>query len=111
MFSMSDEAERADRLVGPVYPRSLLYLVSGLLETDQDGKSAVVPIVGLQRWCDGVRATTPELQAVKSYIEEPGHVVWSPAGGSLGFSSAATTHSGFDDDDEVLASVKHLIQN
>ncbi len=52
MFTMTDAAEQADRLVGAIYPRSLLFLVSGLLERDAKSKSALLPLVGLSRYLD-----------------------------------------------------------
>ena len=47
MFTMTDENERADRLVPVLYPHSLLYFVSGVVEPDAD-----TPIVGMQRYFD-----------------------------------------------------------
>ena len=48
MFTMTDDAERKDGLLPVVYPRSLLYFVSGLLETGPDGKGEPGdPLVGL----------------------------------------------------------------
>jgi hypothetical protein len=47
MFTTDDAHERDDRLVGAIYPRSLLYLVSGILERDDNRASAVMPVVGM----------------------------------------------------------------
>jgi len=44
-FGMTDDWEIADRLLPVVYPRSLLYFVSGLLEETIDE-----PLVGMERF-------------------------------------------------------------
>ena len=36
MFTMSDALERKDRLVPVIYPHSLLYFISGVLESAYD---------------------------------------------------------------------------
>ena len=38
MFTMTDENEKKDRLVPVIYPHSLLYLVSGVVEPEVDQK-------------------------------------------------------------------------
>src|ERR1051326_6028432 len=45
MFSMTDASEAKDHLLGIIYPRSLLYFISGVLEGEAD-----VPIVGMNRF-------------------------------------------------------------
>jgi hypothetical protein len=111
MFTMSDERERADRLVPVVYPHSLLYFVSGVVEGDADS-----PIVGMQRFYDPAQFSDvefPAVAAVRSFIEaDPARVAWSvTAGGTpVGFGTQATKHGAFDDEDAAtLASVKHII--
>lgn len=112
MFTMTDDAERHDSLVPIVYPRSLLYFVSGLLETGPDGKGdAGKPLVGLARCFDREREDdAPEVHAVRSWIQsEAGQVVWSPVNGGLGLSSGAVSHGDFDDDEKVRESLGVLI--
>ena len=121
MFTMTDGAERADRLAGAVYPRSLLYLVSGLLERDR-GASAVAPVLGLSRYlaAQGLErllaselAATARLDAVRKYSGETGRVVLSPTALDAleGARSSAISHGAFDDDELVRGSLAQLIQS
>ncbi len=121
MFTMTDSAERADRLAGAVYPRSLLYLVSGLLERDR-GAAAVAPVLGLSRYlgAQGLErllvselAMTARLDTVRRYSSEAGRVVLSPTApdASEGARSSAITHGAFDDDELVLSSLAQLIRS
>ena len=120
MFTMSDDAERADRLAGAVYPRSLLYLVSGLLERDRE-TSAVAPVLGLSRYLatEGLErllaselAATARLDAVRKYSGEIGRVVLSPTAldAPEGARSSAISHGAFDDDEQVRGSLDQLIR-
>lgn len=121
MFTMTDDAEQADRLAGAVYPRSLLYLVSGMLERDR-GASAVAPVLGLSRYLasQGLErllaselATTSRLDAIRKYSSQMGRVVLSPTAldASEGAKSSAISHGAFDDDELVRASLAQLIQS
>lgn len=104
MFTMDDRHEQADHLLGPLYPRSLLYLVSGLLERDANGDSSVEPLVGLARYLQPAPVIPGE---VADFLSQPGHVVYSPspADAPAGARSAADRHSEFDDDPLLLASL------
>lgn len=110
LFAMTDAAERADALL-PLYPRSLLYFVSGVCETDAEGASrAGVPLVGMRRHYDSHdERATASMRAVRSYVEE-GRGVWSPVDGDDGFSSGARSHGAFDDDEKVRASLRAMIE-
>lgn len=120
MFTMTDEAEQADRLVGAVYPRSLLYLVSGLLERDRE-QSSVAPVLGLARYLgpglDRLLASDlgrdARLDTVRAFCAAPGRVVPSPTVGAPvdGASSTARDHGAFDGDPAVLASLQSLIRS
>jgi hypothetical protein len=121
MFTMTDDAERADRLVGAVYPRSLLYLVSGLLERDREA-SAVAPVLGLSRYlaAQGLErlltselSATARLDAVRKYSGETGRVVLSPTAPNAveGARSSAVSHGAFDDDEMVRGSLTQLIRS
>jgi hypothetical protein len=121
MFTMDEDAERADRLAGAVYPRSLLYLVSGLLERDR-GASAVAPVLGLSRYlaAQGLErllvselATAARLATVRRYSSGTGRVVLSPTAPDAfeGARSSAITHGAFDDDELVRGSLAQLIRS
>ena len=106
MFTMTDEAERADRLFSFIYPHSLLYLVSGLLERDADGRSeGGKPLVGMQRWFSDTHTEPGELAVVRGVLEaDVENVAWSP--GAL---AGATRHGDFDNDPLVRETLKRLI--
>jgi hypothetical protein len=113
MFTMTDEAECHDALVPVVYPRSLLYFVSGVLERDAQGKSeAAKPIVGLARYYDAELTDPPdELAYVRRFVGGPERVVWSPADRGPGLSAGALSHGAFDEDEQVRASLRAIIAN
>jgi hypothetical protein len=113
MFTMTDDAECRDALVPVVYPRSLLYFVSGVLERDAEGKSeAATPIVGLARYYDAELSDAPdEVVNVRRFVAEHQRVVWSPADAGPGLSSSAVSHGAFDDDEQVRASLRSIIAN
>jgi hypothetical protein len=108
MFSMSDRFECRDTLVRNVpvlgdltwfYPRSLLYLISGILE-QEDGKEVVdSAIAGLQRDYDPSfrLASDPQVSEARSFIEShPERRVWSVQDHpDARFRSNSTSHGGF----------------
>jgi hypothetical protein len=111
MFTMTDEAECRDALVPVVYPRSLLYFVSGVLERDAEGKSAAaMPIVGLARYYDReLSGAAEEVESVRGFVGGETRVVWSPVEGGPGLSSGAISHGAFDEDEQVRASLRAII--
>ncbi|HEX3455762.1 MAG TPA: hypothetical protein VHS03_14145 [Gaiellaceae bacterium] len=112
MFAMTDKAESEDRLVPLVYTRSLLYFVSGVLETEPDGSSSPAkPLVGLNRYYGAARPGEPAaIGTVRKFVDgDPSRVVWSPAQAGDGLSSGAVHHGAFDDDKLVRASLTYLI--
>jgi hypothetical protein len=109
LFSMKDDHERVDRLLPGVYPRSLLYLVSGVLESEPDW-----PLLGMERFHTDARPFTagafPQIDAVRSVLGAiPDSLVWSIAADGYGLTSNAVHHGAFDDDDATLESVQHII--
>lgn len=107
---MEDKYEIKDRLVKGLYTRSLLYLVSGILE----GKESDAYILGLQRH---IEANTPydadeTLKAIAQFMKDDHHVVYSVSdqGAIDGMKTTSVSHSGFDDDKEsTLDSMVYLI--
>ncbi|HEX7189509.1 MAG TPA: hypothetical protein VF423_14910 [Actinomycetes bacterium] len=116
MFTMSDEAEIANHLVPRVYPRSLLYFVSGVVERGPSGRSGWAPIVGQRRyyektWFD----IDDDIAAVGAFVDPTAlhrRVVWSPTDDDepAGFRSTARDHGTFDDDAEVRASLQEIVR-
>jgi hypothetical protein len=102
MFTMLDVDEAVDAIAGVVYPRSLLYFVSGLLEGAE-----VRPLVGMERYYsadppyDDAAITT-----VRRFMLDPQmqRVAWSGASQEVGLLSRAKSHGGFVMDDDLQAS-------
>jgi hypothetical protein len=108
-FGMSDELERLDQLVPVVYPRSLLYFVSGVLEAEADA-----PLVGMERFyaTDGPFAADklPDVETVRHHLGADGRSVWSISDAAGGLASGSTSHGGFDDDPSTLKSVQQFVR-
>lgn len=118
-FGLSDQLEAKDALLAPfssalkyVYPKSLLYLVSGLLETEVDR-----PLVGMQRYYPGKQYEGRLFQAIaavkKFFAAGPNRLIWSPAKGvGPGLNTESTRHMDFNQTDAVtLASVQHILKS
>jgi len=112
LFAMTDEAERKDALVPVLYPRSLLYFVSGVCETDAEGnREAGKPLVGLRRHYAGKdREDLPDAVRVVLDYMTPQRSVWSPVDGGPGLSASAVHHGDFDDDPKVRESLRTMIE-
>jgi hypothetical protein len=120
MFTMTDQAEKADRLIGALYPRSLLYLVSGGLERNGQ-EPAHMPLVGLSRYLQPAErlprllgssaARSARLAQVRLFLDSADRVVLSPtsAGAPEGQRAGALTHGSFDDDNLVRQSLAEMI--
>lgn len=109
MFTMDDALECKDRLVPAVYPRSLLYFISGVLEHEPDAS-----IVGLARHTAGAPPYDgPPLEAIHAYLSTEGasHLILARTeeGVGQGLATWAAKHGDFDDDDHTLASVAAMI--
>lgn len=106
MYTMTDDVEKADKLVGEIYPRSLLFLVSGLFE-DTPG----TPLAGLARHISGrTRAAGEEFDNIRAWLAEQNRLVFSPSddGALEGFRSKSRRHGDFDNDPLTLASLLNL---
>lgn len=119
-FTMTDAAERADWVLGAVYPRSLLYLIAGALERDGD-RSAVFPVSGLVRYVGNGTGkvfgsplgTTARLSDIRGYFGAPDRVVLSPTGAEAkpGLRATARSHGDFDGDERVLESLAWMVEH
>lgn len=117
MFAMRDIREVEDQMLKPLYTRSLLYFVSGLLEGNNKAGawSAVLdmPLVGMERFFTSpVFGTDTHVQRVWQFLNAvPERVVWSPTlDAAPGLNSDSQTHGGFDNDQATLTSLAHLIR-
>lgn len=109
MFTMTDENEKKDQLVPVLYPHSLLYFVSGVVEPEVD-----MPIIGMERFYDTTKFSPgkfPAISNVKNYINTvPNSMVWSvTSSAGAGLNSASKSHGEFDNEQATLASVSHII--
>ena len=116
-FGMQDELEARDQLIRSddhpganpylkvIYPRSLLYFVSGICEDEVDK-----PLVGMQRYHSGGDPYTGKhFDTVGSFLSTVSNwSVWSVAAGADGLSSRCESHGGFDNDPDTLRSVVHM---
>lgn len=128
MFAMQDDLERRDQLLGKAgthswlrfaYPSSLLYLVSGVLEssTGPDGEPVDEPdrpLLGLQRYWHGASygdAAFPSIKAIAKWFDSPERgIVWSPSSGKpAGFNCTSEDHGDFDNDPQTLDSLRQIV--
>lgn len=111
-FGMKDELERVDGIVPVIYPRSLLYFVSGLLEDEVDR-----PLVGMERYHSGERPYVgpafADIARTRTFLDGLGaRPVWAEMDGGDGLRSKARKHGAFDDQDpQTLDSVLFLLKN
>lgn len=110
-FGMQDWLEKMDGIVPVIYPRSLLYFVSGLLEDEPD-----LPLIGMERFHDGRPPFTgerfAEIERCRAFLQQVAHrPVWSEVDGGEGLRCAARKHGEFDDEDpQTLESVLWLLR-
>jgi hypothetical protein len=110
-FGMKDDVEKADRLVPVLYPHSLLYFVSGVVEGDED-----VPLVGMQRFYDPAHFPTSnfaDVEQVRAFLDGQTHGnVWSTVqNAGAGLDSLSGKHGDFDNDLVTLASIRDMIKS
>jgi hypothetical protein len=105
LFTMNDEHEKEDKLVPLVYPRSLLYLVSGVLEDIPDAALA-----GLARHLERARDANHDFHDVREWLAAENRLVYAPTAPNspVGLACHAVTHGAFDDDEVMLGSLVAL---
>lgn len=110
-FGMNDEREATDILIPVLYLRSLLYFVSGLLESDPDE-----PLVGMARYLDKSEVydadSFPNINTCRHFYNRYcNSLIWSPSDQGGGLNSDGKSHSEFDDMDEAtMDSVQYILQ-
>jgi len=113
MFAMKDELETKDPMLSGMqllYPRSLLYFISGVLEEKSD-----LPVAGMQRFFSGAKpfdpAKYPEIGRALQFLDAtPDSRVWSTQSGMPGRNSDSAKHVDFDDG-TTIESVQFIIGN
>jgi len=111
MFAMTDALESDDKLVPIIYPRSLLYFVSGLLEGDID-----TPILGMQRFINLERvfdeANFPPVDHVRKWLAmTQSRSIWSEDTRVNGLGSKSHKHGDFDNDQLTVDSVCWILKH
>lgn len=108
IFTMKDDLEKQDHLIKFLYPRSLLYLISGILEEERDAH-----ILGLQRHISGNKPYIGDMfTRITTFLADEGKIVYSKSDDTAlnGFKTGSLTHGGFDDDKETtLDSMVYII--
>ena len=111
VFGMSDELERKNALVPAVpllYPSSLLYFVSGILEDESD-----TPLVGMARFWEGIytNGKFPEIDYVVNgdFFKPKTSRIWALSSGGNGLNCDMSTHGGWAQAPETLKSVQYIL--
>ena len=117
LFALRDELESGYWEVPAVYPRSLLYLVSGILEKDGDQSASDLPLVGMERYYKAADVYRQiEVESIRKFLAQFDHraEVWSEDDGGLGLACDARRHGDFDETIELkkaMTSIQHILQN
>lgn len=94
LYGLGDPLEAGYWEAPPLYPRSLLYMVSGLFEDETDQ-----PLAGMERYL--ARTTVYDEEEVKTVreflIRSAEQTIWSEVAGGPGLSSNARKHGGLDE--------------
>lgn len=114
IFTMSNENECRDTLVPFFYTRSLLYLISGILE--DKGESSDAPILGLERH---IAFRSPynsgDFKDVHEYLYEQGkdRLCYAVTLESAldGLRTHSRRHGDFDNDERTLSSITYILAN
>jgi hypothetical protein len=111
IFGMGDPIELRDEIVPLVYPASLLYFVSGVLEQESDE-----PLVGMQRFYNMPSYNNEDFADIKDtkafdYLKRQHAFAWSDISGLEGASSDMKSHGGWVDAEQTRQSVMSIIQN
>jgi hypothetical protein len=118
MFALGDDLESGYWEVPGIYPRSLLYLVSGVVESE-NGKSAFdLPLVGMQRYYQASDTYTQleikRMREMLSQIDGKRGEVWAEEDRGNGLRSDAVKHGGFDSTEvrrQTIDSIQHIIKS
>jgi hypothetical protein len=109
IFGMGDTIERKDAIASVIYPASLLYFVSGVLEDNRDE-----PLAGMQRYYSApyIGGGFEDVAFVKGQttLSRPNAYAWSEVSGHDGANCDMTSHGGWAKAPTTLASIKFLIQ-
>lgn len=111
MYTMDDSFERNDDLINGqswLYPSSLLYFISGALESKAD-----YPIAGMTRFHSAQTPhSSPLFHRIKEFVAPAGRRILSetPSGALPGYRSQAIDHGAFNYDEETLDSLTEYLR-
>jgi hypothetical protein len=120
LFALKDELESGYWEVPVLYPRSLLYLVSGAFEKEADGEASAsdLPLLGMERYSTRTRAyTSADIRRIRTFLgaSGPARQVWSVSNGGLGLMADSRKHGEFflaaGQPTQALASALHVLKN
>jgi hypothetical protein len=110
VFGLGDERERQNALVPIIYPSSLLYFVSGVIEDERD-----MPLLGMQRYYGGGYEGDgfEDLAYVRMFqqLTLPHAYAWAETTGYDGWNCDMASHGGWTEAPQTLASVLYVIKN
>jgi len=117
MFALSDRLESGYWEVPAIYPRSLLYFVSGIVEKEHDESAYDLPLVGMERYYrESEIYSQPEIERVRQFLmrsTDHRSEVWSEDDRGAGLASDALRHGGFDSTQErskTIAAVNQILK-
>jgi pimeloyl-ACP methyl ester carboxylesterase len=117
MFALRDELEAGYWEIPAIYPRSLLYFVSGVVERENGKGAEDLPLVGMQRYFIHTETyRQPEVERVRDLLgaADRRSEVWSEANDGNGLWSDAVKHGGFDsteDRKKTIESVQYILKS
>lgn len=135
MFAMKDALERDDQVWGQddelkgggdwrrfIYPSSLLYLVSGILESRREPDGTLIdqpdtPLLGMERFFADSKtypdAEFPAIKETRAWLTSvTNSMVWSRCTGQmLGLNCESTDHGAFDDNELTIQSLRHISES
>jgi hypothetical protein len=110
IFGMGNAIELKDAIAGVVYPASLLYFVSGVLEDDRD-----MPLLGMQRYYappyEGPGFEELAFVRASGYMMRRNAMVWSDLAQGDGISCDMQSHGGWLDAPATRSSVLSILKN
>ncbi|MCE9569399.1 MAG: hypothetical protein K8R10_05230 [Rhodocyclales bacterium] len=113
-FALSDGFECSDKLVPWIYPRSLLYFMSGVCEHDDKTHADLgdVPLLGMQRFFHDQRTyRNADVVELRQFLDEKERAAWSKLEKGPGLTTTTTRHVEFDQNEATVASIQHIIKN
>lgn len=112
MFSLTDPDEKGYYEVPVLYPGSLLYIISGLLESQDDQGSADMPLTGMQRYSRAQHPfSDPEVANVWEFLRsKPKQLVWSGDEGGPGLNCDSKKHGEFDNSPKTVESIIEFLK-